>query len=346
MNTLARVRLVVVTCLGMAICSAASRAADFYFGTFDDTPTYTITGTGAYGDPNRTGWIDLQGQVTSANTSTAIGVTSGTQSLAWQPANVGFYYGIGYKVQLSPLPLADRNTIIEAFLANTHLAMNVTWNRNEWVTQHQGDINVENYSLVNAFAVNYGPADNGFVQLGPPNIDTGNEIFPGGYDPVNYTDPTHTRVVMWDYTFVKPAIQALYSSGNLNGQNGWLELVLGTNAGNSARDPVNYYAPPVTYYLDSWRFTTPGAQLLGDYNGNGSVDAADYVVWRKGGTLQNEVADPNTISAADYTEWRARFGNPEVVGTSLDAAAVPEPSMLLLALATFGLCLMPPRERK
>jgi hypothetical protein len=324
-------------CLGIAIWPAACGAADYYFGTFDDTPTYTITNTNAYGDPNRTGWIDLQGQVTSANTSTTTGVTSGTQSLAWQPASVGFYYGIGFKVQLSQLPLAERNAIIEGFLANTHLAMNVTWDRNEWVTQHQGDINVQNYSLVNAFAVNYGPNGN-FVQLGPPGVDTGNPNFPGGYDPVNYTDPTHTRIVMWDYSAVKPAIQALYSSGELNGQNGWLEFVLGTNAASSESDPVNYYAPPVTYYLDSWRFTTLVASVPGDYNGNGSVDGADYVVWRKGATLQNEVADPGTVSAADYTEWRARFGNSAGAGVSLDASTVPEPSTLILILAGAGFC--------
>jgi hypothetical protein len=46
-----------------------------------------------------------------------------------------------------------------------------------------------------------------------------------------------------------------------------------------------------------------------DYNSNGIVDAADYVLWRKGGPLENEVDTPGTVNAADYTEWRARFGN-------------------------------------
>jgi hypothetical protein len=45
----------------------------------------------------------------------------------------------------------------------------------------------------------------------------------------------------------------------------------------------------------------------GDYNNNGVVDAADYVLWRKGGTLQN---DPTPgVQAADYTFWRSHFGN-------------------------------------
>jgi hypothetical protein len=320
-------------CIIVAICVSSSAAADFYFGTFDETPTYTITNTNAYGDPNRTGWIDLQGNVTSANTSTTIGVTTGTQSLAWQPASVGFYYGIGFKVQLVPRTVDERNAIIEGFLSNTHLAMNVTWDRNEWVARHNGDINSQNYSLVNNFAINFGP-NGGFSQLGPPAIDTGNTNFPGGWDPVNYTSPTHTRLVMWDYSALKPAIQALYDSGEMNGQNGWLEFILATNAASG--DPG--YSPPVTYYLDSWRFTTPGAGVPGDYDGNGSVDAGDYVLWRKGGSLQNEVDTPGTVTDADYTEWRARFGNSGAgAGSGLEGTAVPEASTLALLFTAAGL---------
>ena len=38
----------------------------------------------------------------------------------------------------------------------------------------------------------------------------------------------------------------------------------------------------------------------GDYNRDGTVDAADYVVWRSGlGT---------TYTQADYDVWRANFG--------------------------------------
>ena len=41
-------------------------------------------------------------------------------------------------------------------------------------------------------------------------------------------------------------------------------------------------------------------QLTGDYNVNGTVDAADYVVWRKG--------SGGTFTPADYGVWRANFG--------------------------------------
>jgi hypothetical protein len=75
----------------------------------------------------------------------------------------------------------------------------------------------------------------------------------------------------------------------------------------------------------------PGVQA--DYNGNGVVDAGDYVVWRNGGPLQNEVAGttPGTVTPEDYDAWRARFGNNAGSGSG---GAVPEPATAaLLVLA-------------
>jgi hypothetical protein len=70
----------------------------------------------------------------------------------------------------------------------------------------------------------------------------------------------------------------------------------------------------------------------GDYNNNGTVDGADYVLWRKGGPLQNEVDTPGTVDAADYAAWRARFGNTSGSGAGASSAAVPEPMSALLFL--------------
>ena len=49
------------------------------------------------------------------------------------------------------------------------------------------------------------------------------------------------------------------------------------------------------------------AGVPGDYNGNGTVDAADYVLWRNGGPLQNEVETVGSVTAEDYTAWRSTF---------------------------------------
>ena len=52
--------------------------------------------------------------------------------------------------------------------------------------------------------------------------------------------------------------------------------------------------------------------LAGDYNDDGVVDAADYVVWRKslgGPSLPNETVSLGIVDQADYSEWRVSFGN-------------------------------------
>jgi hypothetical protein len=59
----------------------------------------------------------------------------------------------------------------------------------------------------------------------------------------------------------------------------------------------------------------------GDYNRNGLVDAADYVVWRKNGGTPEE-----------YNTWRAHFGQPSGNGAAEPAlAGVPEPAFMILA---------------
>jgi hypothetical protein len=76
------------------------------------------------------------------------------------------------------------------------------------------------------------------------------------------------------------------------------------------------------------------AALLGDYNDDGTVDAADYVVWRNGlGT---------TYAESDYEVWRANFGAGSAVSLAGSGAryaftdplssAVPEPATLVLTV--------------
>ncbi len=83
------------------------------------------------------------------------------------------------------------------------------------------------------------------------------------------------------------------------------------------------------YQIDNFRLLTAISQgVPGDYNGNGVVDMADYVLWRNGGPLQNEINTPGTVDASDYTAWRANFGNHAGSGSGFGSAAVPEPTSL------------------
>jgi hypothetical protein len=78
--------------------------------------------------------------------------------------------------------------------------------------------------------------------------------------------------------------------------------------------------------------------LVGDYNGNGAVDAADYVVWRDTlGSKSERAADGNNdkmIDSADYAIWRTNFGRTSTGSGSLVAvAAIPEPASWGLVFA-------------
>jgi hypothetical protein len=86
----------------------------------------------------------------------------------------------------------------------------------------------------------------------------------------------------------------------------------------------------------------------GDYNGDGAVNAADFVQWRKGGPLANESVTPGTVDASDYDAWRARFGNLSGSGAGSGSSAVPEPAavlVLMTAAMTMGLSRLRCRER-
>jgi hypothetical protein len=95
-------------------------------------------------------------------------------------------------------------------------------------------------------------------------------------------------------------------------------------------------------------FFTPTATSLGDYNGDGTVDAADYLVWRdtmgqSGAGLATDGNGNNLVDAGDYDVWRRHFGQSTGLGsaagtTGFANAPVPEPaSICLLAItALFG----------
>jgi T5SS/PEP-CTERM-associated repeat protein/probable HAF family extracellular repeat protein len=103
----------------------------------------------------------------------------------------------------------------------------------------------------------------------------------------------------------------------------------------------------IQYGADSITLTVVSIGLPGDYNQNGVVDAADYVVWRRsvgqaGAGLAADGDGNKRIDSGDYSIWRAHFGQTtgSAAGggsreTAADWFAVPE----TFALAQWAICL-------
>jgi Metallo-peptidase family M12B Reprolysin-like len=90
--------------------------------------------------------------------------------------------------------------------------------------------------------------------------------------------------------------------------------------------------------------------ILGDYNRDGVVDAADYGVWRNtNGSTGALAADGNgngRIDEGDYTVWRSNFGRTGGAGQEF-SSAVPEPGTLAgLQIGFVFLCFFSRQSRK
>src|SRR3954469_10319184 len=76
-----------------------------------------------------------------------------------------------------------------------------------------------------------------------------------------------------------------------------------------------------------------------DFDGNGIVDAADYVTWRKGlGTAYTQ---------SNYDSWRAHIGQFAGSGSGASfTSSVPEPQSLLMLLSLMAILVFHRRDRR
>ena len=89
------------------------------------------------------------------------------------------------------------------------------------------------------------------------------------------------------------------------------------------------------------------AGLLGDYNNDQVVDAADYTVWRDHlgaadeSSLNGNGDGMNGVDQGDYDLWKMHFGDTSGMGAVVsNGTAVPEPAslvLLVLSMAFLGL---------
>jgi hypothetical protein len=134
-------------------------------------------------------------------------------------------------------------------------------------------------------------------------------------------------------------------------------LVIDLPAGQTLEgwNAISVWCVTVAANFGSGTFAPVAGAVPGDYNGNGAVDAADYVVWREtmGQTGSGLAADGNVngvVESGDYEFWRARLGG--TAGSVSDTAAsgavlsaMPEPATAGVFCAIAGLVMVMRRRR-
>ena len=97
-------------------------------------------------------------------------------------------------------------------------------------------------------------------------------------------------------------------------------------------------------FLRDLNYTTravPTFSSPGDFNDDGIVDMADYVLWRNNlgasteSALNNNGNGTGGVTVADYTVWKTNFGTSYSTG-SISAIQVPEPSAGGIAVLILG----------
>lgn len=155
-----------------------------------------------------------------------------------------------------------------------------------------------------------------------------------GGQPVDFHAGYHTYAVEWEETQLRYYVDDnLYFVVNETAnrpifetpKNIIINLAIGGDFGG---DPDGSTIFPQEMLVDYVRIWQPQAGLAGDYNGDGTVDAADYTVWRDsdgetGIGLPADGSGNGTVDHADYEIWKSAFGSSTAAATT--STIVPEP---------------------
>jgi hypothetical protein len=138
---------------------------------------------------------------------------------------------------------AGGNTFVQGFLANSKIALDVTFVTADWVSTGPGD-----WAQV---GLNIQGTNVGWEGMGRPDQDTGNPGYPGGWDSVHF-GAMQTRTMLWDIGYLH--------DGNFDnkeitatGQSGYINLIFETNSGGFSSGGV--------YYFDNLRFVPEPATM-------------------------------------------------------------------------------------
>ncbi len=258
--------------------------------------------------------------VVAGNLTTSIGGYDRPQS----GANSGKLFGIynAYRQSGCPLDAPMSGTVWFSVLVNNTDATGVvgvsfnptTYDDASDVIQLVG--NKLRVTLANTTTENVATLDlnNVHLLLGRLTITDGNDTLSLWVDPISIASlsaPTFTRS---NANFLSSLSSMGIVSYNTSKSNagGYLDALIVSNSSTALLDVTGV--------------------VSGDFDRNGMVDAADYVVWRKSlGT---------TYQQSDYQVWRANFGQSAASGSAgMGNATIPEPTTyMLLILAVAGWC--------
>ena len=126
----------------------------------------------------------------------------------------------------------------------------------------------------------------------------------------------------------------------------WMLTALGGAGFNPVITDLQFISQAEANYTVSNVWVGNAATMLpatltsqGDFNRDGVVDSADYVVWRSsmgqtGAGLSADGNGDNQVNETDINVWRRNFGRAVVAGSLAAAAGVPEPGLIGLLLTS------------
>jgi fibronectin-binding autotransporter adhesin len=178
----------------------------------------------------------------------------------------------------------------------------------------------------------------GSVTLSGLNTYTGNTIVEEGTLSItnnntlaNAANVLLSTGVLLDLDFTgTDTINSLFINGNLAASGTW---------GSLASTATNKSA--LFDGLGMLNVLVGAAGQMGDFNGDGMVNLADYTVWRDnlGGpesALNGNGSGNATVGSEDYALWKTNFGAGSGSVQSLGSATVPEPSSIVVLLGLVG----------
>jgi hypothetical protein len=214
-------------------------------------------------------------------------------------------------------PFADNDTFVGHFLAPSQGAQG-----NEY---HHGGFMLREYTNSN-FRFMARIRGDGAEQYTGEQIVVGIGAYDFSYD----FDPSTKQLTAQLYGSGGGALVAESTTPAMEGT--FLADAFGLSGGFNG---ASFNPPTLTAYIDAVTYSSlvTGGGINGDYNDDGTVNAADYTRWRDNLGTNNPLANDaigGTIGQSHYAQWKDNF-----TAGSASSTAVPEPTSLAIYLVGF-----------